>query len=289
MSEYIEVFRTEAKFLLKCFQKNDENAIARCKLVFGNRSDLSLMNIQHVIAKEYGFNNWKELTEAEDWQQIEALVKLKNKTFVSSLQMFRNKTTSATSKNKLKNPDNFNIDMKNFTDKFGYSFLNFEYLDVSNYDLNELNITNVQYSEHTKWPEQETKLPQNFNPKKFLEYRKNPGLGIRQLHKQNIDGRNRNVVVIDSFRLFDHLEYHNQIKGYEEIHINENINHVGFNAPLVSALVGKSCGVAPKANLYYYAVDAENRTQIYYAKAIRKVCALHKKLIEDGQNGIRME
>ncbi len=286
MSEYIEVFRKEAKSLLKDFKKNDKSAIIRCNLVFGQKSDLSLMNIQHVIAKEYGFNNWNELVKAQEWQQAQALASFKNKNFVSSLQVFKNKNSSTTNKTKLKNPDDLNIDMKNFTDKFGYPFLNFEYLDVSQYDLSELNITNVQYSEYTRWPEQETKLPKGFNPKEFLEYRKNPGLKIRQLHKQGIDGHDRNVAIIDPFRLFDHLEYHNQIKGYEEIHIDKNLNHVGFNAPLVSSLVGQTCGVAPKANLYYYAVDVVNRTQVYYAQAIRKVITLHKKLIEAGQNGI---
>ena len=36
----------------------------------------------------------------------------------------------------------------------------------------------------------------------------------------------------------------------------------------VSALVGKACGVAPKANVYYYAADDTNRTQVYFAEAI---------------------
>lgn len=53
MSEYLEFFRVEAKSLLKNFRDNDENAIARCAKVFGERTDLSLMNMQHVVAKEF--------------------------------------------------------------------------------------------------------------------------------------------------------------------------------------------------------------------------------------------
>ena len=273
----------EAKSLLKNFRKNEKYAVSRCNTILGNRSDLSLMNIQYVIAKECGFNNWNELSNAEDWQMVEALIKLKNKNFISP--MFTPQRQTTTDVKKLKKPDAFGFNMESFTDQFGYHLLNFEDLDVSDYDLSELNILNVQYSEKTKWPEDKNKMPVNFNPIEFLEYRKNPGLGIRLLHKQNIDGRGRNVAIIDSFKLTDHLEYHNQLKGYEEIHINENNNHIGIHSSLVSSLVGKTCGVAPKANLYYYAVDNTNRSQIYYAEAIRKVCTLHKQLVCEGQNG----
>jgi len=288
MQEYIEVFRVEAKSLLKNFRENNENAVARCKAVFGDKKDLSLMNMQHVIAKEYGFNDWNELQKAEDWQLAEALIKAKNKEFVSPFVKSRGRhvITSYLKENTgLQKPDYLGIDMKNFTGKSGYPILTFEHLDVSDYDLSKLNILNVRYAEDTKWPEDENKLPKGFKPKEFLEYRKNPGLGIRKLHKQGIDGKGRNVAVIDLFRLYDHIEYHNQLKGYEEIHIDEN-NRSGLNAALVSSLVGKTCGVAPRANLYYYAVDNANRTQVYFAEAIRKVCELHKRLVGEGKSGI---
>jgi len=289
MQEYIEVFRVEAKSLLKSFRNNENEAIARCRTVFGDKTDLSLMNMQHVVAKEYGFNDWNELQKAEDWQLAEALIKAKNQIFVSPLFKFNGQhviTSYLKEKTNLRKPDYLGIDMTNFTNKSGYPFLTFEHLDVSDYDLSKLDILNVRYGEDTKWPEDSAKLPKGFKPKEFLEYRKNPGLGIRQLHQQRIDGRERNVAIIDSFRLTDHLEYHNQLKGYEEIHIDENSNRLGLNAAFVSSLVGKTCGVAPKANLYYYAVDTTNRTQIYFAEAIRKVCELHKKLVSEEKNGI---
>jgi hypothetical protein len=176
--------------------------------------------------------------------------------------------------------------MKNFVNERGGSELTFEHLDVSEYDLSKLNILNVRYAEDTKWPNDSAKLPKGFKPKDFLEYRKNPGLGIRQLHKQGIDGKGRKVAIIDSFRLFDHLEYHNQLKGYEEIHINPENYEGGSLGGFISALVGKTCGVAPKAEVYCYAVDVTNRTQVSFAEAIRKVCELHKKLINEGQTGI---
>ena len=289
MQEYIEVFRVEAKSLLKNFRENNDKAIARCQAVFGEKTDLSLMNMQHVIAKEYGFNDWNELSKAEDWQLAEALIKAKNKEFVSPFKLwYGGKFVTGYEKGeyKLHKPEDYRIDMKNFINERGYSDLTFEHLDVSNYDLSNLNILNVRYAEDTKWPEDENKLPKGFRPLEFLEYRKNPGLGIRRLHRQGVDGKGRKVAIIDSWQLFDHLEYHNQLKGYEEIHINPEKYDGGRLGAVVSALVGKTCGIAPKAELYYYAVDDTNRTQVYYAEAIRKVCELHKKLISEGKSGI---
>lgn len=286
MQEYLEVFRVEAKSLLKNFQNNDEKAIARCKAVFGDKKDLSLMNMQHVIAKEYGFNDWNELAYSEDWQLAEALVKTKSKEFVSPLVQWRGQhIVTSYKKSNLHKPDFLGIDMKNFT-RNGRPWLTFEHLDVSEYDLSKLNVSHVRYGEDTKWPDDESKMPKGFKPQEFLEYRKNPGLGIRQLHKQGIDGRGRNVAIIHDFRLCDHLEYHNQLKSYEELHIDENSGRIGFLSELTSALVGKTCGVAPKANVYYYAVDGTDRKKVYYAEAIKKVCELHKKLISEGKTGI---
>ncbi len=289
MQEYIEVFRCEAKSLLKNFQNNEENTVTRCQVVFGDKTDLSLMNMQHVIAKEYGFNDWNELIHSEDWQLAEALIKEKNKEFVSPFKLwYGGKTVTGYEKGeyKLHKPEDRQIDMDNFVNRSGYSYLPLEHLDVSEHDLSKLDILNVRYAEDTRWPDDANKLPKYFKPKEFLEYRKNPGLGIRKLHKQEIDGRGRKVAIIDSFQLFDHLEYHNQLKGYEEIHIDPENYGGGRLGGFVSALVGKTCGVAPKAEVYYYAVDAANRTQVYYAEAIRKVCELHKKLISEGKSGI---
>lgn len=87
MSEYVEVFRVEAKSLLKNFQKHEKEAVARCERVFGDRQDLSLMNMQHVVAKEYGFDSWNELVKAERWQLAEALIATKNKTLHTPLSV----------------------------------------------------------------------------------------------------------------------------------------------------------------------------------------------------------
>ena len=57
MTKYIEYFQVEAKCLLKDFKKNIPEAKSHCKKYFESKDDISLMNAQHVIAKEYGFDS----------------------------------------------------------------------------------------------------------------------------------------------------------------------------------------------------------------------------------------
>lgn len=289
MIEYVEVFREEAKSLFQSFKNNDETAVARCAKVFDDKKDLTLMNIQHVIAKEYGFNQWNDIVKVESWQLADALVLSKNKMFVSPFKKWHGgKTVTGYEKGvySLYTPEDYRIDMKKCCSGELNEYTSFEHLDVSSYDLSKLDILKIRYAEDTKWPDDKIKLPNGFNPKEFLEKRKNPGLGVRELHKLGVRGKGRAVAIIEPFRLFNHVEYLHSLKGYEEIHIDETNYGGGLNCSYVSALVGKNCGIAPDADAYYYAVDNANRTQLYYAEAIRKVCKLHQKLKQEGENGI---
>ncbi|MBO5039165.1 MAG: hypothetical protein J6C85_06920 [Alphaproteobacteria bacterium] len=54
MIEYVDAFREEAKSLFSAYKNNEQGAVTRCAKVFGDKIGLTLMNIQHFIAKEYG-------------------------------------------------------------------------------------------------------------------------------------------------------------------------------------------------------------------------------------------
>lgn len=298
MTKYIEYFQVEAKCLLKDFKKNLPEAKSRCETYFNGRDSLSLMNTQHVIAKEYGFDSWNDLISKEPHELAEALIIAKNKTFNSPFKLWhggRITTGYEENKYKLHDPKDYQLEYdskkKTFT-RNNLEYVSFEHLDVSSYDLSGIDPLKVRYSEDTKWPEDPTKLPLGFKPKEFLESRKNPGLGIKTLHKLGIKGNGRNIAIIDSIRLFNHIEYHNSLKGYEEIGIDATNYGGGSNVGFVAAFVGKTCGIAPHANAYYYAVDDQRTkenprgSQVNYAEAIKKVCELHKKLISEGKNGI---
>ena len=93
MQDYLEVFREESKRLLKSLKNDDKDAKKRCFAVFGERDDLSLMNIQHVIAKEYGFETWNDLIKQEPYKLAECLVLSKNKTLSTPFKKFGEKDT----------------------------------------------------------------------------------------------------------------------------------------------------------------------------------------------------
>ena len=103
MTKYIEYFQVEAKCLLKDFKKNDSQAKSRCEKYFSNRDDLSLMNTQHVIAKEYGFDSWNDLIKQESHKLAEALIIAKNKTFNSPFKLWHGgRITTGYEENKYK-------------------------------------------------------------------------------------------------------------------------------------------------------------------------------------------
>ena len=299
MTKYLEYFQVEAKCLLKDFKKNLPEAKSRCEKYFNGRDSLSLMSAQHVIAKEYGFDSWNDLISKEPHELAEALIIAKNKTFNSPFKLWhggRITTGYEENKYKLHDPKDYQLEYnpktKNFFPRNSASaggrgeYMSFEHLDVSSYDLSGIDPLKIRYSEDTKWPEDPTKLPLGFKPKEFLESRKNPGLGIKTLHKLGIKGQGSCIAIIGGARLFNHIEYHNSLKGYEEIGFNPTDYGGGADNRILSLLVGKSCGIAPSSEAYFYAVNTRECVYSNYAVAIRKICELHKKLKDDGKSGI---
>lgn len=80
----IDFFKSQANFLKKDYNKQQSEAICRCNKVFVNKHDLSLMNFQHIIAKEAGFNNWNELRSANENQLKVAQILYKYQTINGS-------------------------------------------------------------------------------------------------------------------------------------------------------------------------------------------------------------
>lgn len=149
-------------------------------------------------------------------------------------------------------------------------------LDNSNEELN-----NCYFSTHTKWPKE---LPKNFDPDAILKLGKNQGLGIKKLQAEGINGKGINIAMIDQTLLVDHEEIKNQINFYDEI--NCAGEESSMHGPAMASLaVGKSIGVAPKANLYFIGCnnyDIEKGTSKvnfnWIAKAINKILEVNQKL-----------
>ncbi|MCM1322624.1 MAG: hypothetical protein NC218_00370 [Acetobacter sp.] len=295
MIEYVDIFREEAKSLFQSFKNNDETAVARCAKVFGDKKDLTLMNIQHVIAKEYGFNQWKDIIEAQKWDLAGALNKVQNAGLSSPLKIWYGDDNLFYSTAERFGISGSNVgerlDLINFQEKWGNdvsSYIHINNSDVSYADLSKLDVSKATFDEWTIWPEDKAMMPKNFNPREFLAKRKNPGLGIRELHKLNIDGRGRNVAIISNESLRPHLEYRESLADYVDLSTQkEELVSFGWDVAIVA---GSTCGVAPKAKVYCYHIDSKYKNHLgnlsQQIEAIERICALHKKLLSEGKNGI---
>lgn len=62
-------FKTRAKNLLKAHRAGDEKATKRIKEKVRNMNHVHLQKVQHVVAVEAGFANWKALVDATDEQR----------------------------------------------------------------------------------------------------------------------------------------------------------------------------------------------------------------------------
>jgi len=112
----------------------------------------------------------------------------------------------------------------------------------------------LPFDTDTVWPNTD-RLPSGFDPQVLLRQGRDPGLGIRGLHARGIDGRGIVVAVIDQPLLVDHDEYADRITKHDEPGVE------GFPAqmhgPAVASIaVGRTCGVAPRAVLHYYAIPS---------------------------------
>lgn len=189
---------------------------------------------------------------------------------------------------------NFIEDAGSFDNNSGYFDLRDSDLSNAKLNNNSEELNNSYFSTHTKWPKD---LPKDFNPNTILKLGKNQGLGINKLHSEGIDGRGINIAMIDQTLLVDHEEIKNQIKFYDEINCAGEKS--SMHGPAMASLaVGKSIGVAPKANLYFVGCDdrynnllaikngISNLNFIGDAKAIDKILEINQKL--SLQNKIRV-
>lgn len=167
-------------------------------------------------------------------------------------------------------------------DVFGYDVRS---CDISGVDLSVVeDINRITFDTETTWPKV---LPEDFDPKKLLEYNKNPGLGIRALHKKGVTGKGVGIAIIDQGLLLDHEQYKDNLMLYERIHcLDESATMHGPGVSSIAA--GKDIGVAPKARLYYIAStfghfsdNGYNFDASIIADTILRVLEINKKLSEE--------
>lgn len=93
------------------------------------------------------------------------------------------------------------------------------------------------------------------------------GLRLNEVHSKGYTGRGVNVAIIDSWILKNHDEFKDCLKHYEEV--GQAFSGESHGTEVTSVLCGKNCGVVPKCNLYYFAINIGDRSA--YIKAINKI------------------
>lgn len=160
-------------------------------------------------------------------------------------------------------------------------------VDLRHYDLRKADLTDrlgdlvhAVFDIYTQWPEE---LPEGFDPEKYMELGRNPGLGVRGLHAKGITGKGVGIAIIDGTFLVDHVEYKDQLRHYEEL--GSGYEPEPIHAPAVASIaVGKSVGVAPEADLYMICANwqtVDGRADFAeLAKAVDRVVAINQQLPE---------
>ncbi|HNW43672.1 MAG TPA: S8 family serine peptidase [Elusimicrobiales bacterium] len=155
-------------------------------------------------------------------------------------------------------------------------------MDISGLDLagRTTDLLYADFDTRTKFPD---RLPEGFDPRAILELGKNPGLGLRALHAKGFTGKGVGIGIIDQPLLVSHREYAAALRSYEEMHVFEKESEAAMHGSAVASIaVGKTCGVAPGADLYYIATwfaDASGALDFkYLAAAIDRLLAMNKEL-----------
>ncbi len=111
----------------------------------------------------------------------------------------------------------------------------------------------------TLTPWEKMKIPENFKPGEIIELAKDPGLGIRELHRKGLNGKGVKVAAIDMVPLPEHEEYRERIAHLSLTNgkkISSETKTSMHGTVVASLLVGKSCGIAPGASLSFYGYDS---------------------------------
>ncbi|MCX5635295.1 MAG: S8/S53 family peptidase [Planctomycetota bacterium] len=157
-----------------------------------------------------------------------------------------------------------------------------EYNDVRWKDMSKLNLSGrnkliytLNFNLKTIWPPPD-KMPKGNEPNKILNDAMNPGLGVRELHKQGITGKGIRIAIIDQFMYPEHPEFAGKIADFHNL--SGRTNNGSMHGPAVtSLLVGNNCGTAPDAIVFYAAVR-DGVYEIDYVNALDWIIEQNRNL-----------
>jgi len=136
------------------------------------------------------------------------------------------------------------------------AFADVRWRDLSGLDLAAKQdvLPTLDFNLGTVWPRAE-KTPSGLQPKTLLTAATNPGLGVRELHRQGITGKGVHVAIIDQPLSGGHPEYAGKIVAYHDVGCRSDGSVHG--PAVASLLVGTQCGTAPDARLFFCAAPMD--------------------------------
>jgi hypothetical protein len=154
-------------------------------------------------------------------------------------------------------------------------------LDVQDRDFSQVSLASLYattFDTRTTWPTN-AKLPTGFDPAVVLELGRDPGLGVRSLHRRGITGKGISVAVIDKPILTSHQEFADRLTYVEVFpdHPKNGMMHM-HGATAAGLLAGKTVGVVPESHLYYFAVPDNGKNVGNYAAALEQILLLNTEL-----------
>lgn len=133
--------------------------------------------------------------------------------------------------------------------------------DLQSIEPVEIPLRTLTFNLDTIWPESISRQAEE-----KLHYSKNPGLRIRELHKQGVTGAGVNLAIIDQPLCTDHPEFIGKIAMYKDFGCESDTSMHG--PAVTSLLVGESVGTAPGAKVFYGAAPSWKADSSYYARAL---------------------
>lgn len=164
-----------------------------------------------------------------------------------------------------------NNDLKKVDRFWGFADISLVRLDLRQ---ERKTVDMMSYDTLTEWPDK-SRLPDDFDPVFLMENSMSPGLQVRSLHKEGIDGRGVGIAVIDQPLLLGHKEYTNRIERYDATGLS-SMQPQMHGAPVASIAVGKNIGVAPGSSLTYFAVPMWEKSNLPYIRSLERIFEINR-------------
>lgn len=131
-------------------------------------------------------------------------------------------------------------------------------VDLRAKDLTGLDLSSRSYDlEHsifdnyTEWPDLDGT---GFDPDRILSANLSPGMGLKKIHEQGITGKGVKIAIIDGPFINQHKEFNNPIEHIKSFPEDANDRNSFHGVYVASRIIGRSIGVAPDSEIFYYCV-----------------------------------